>query len=143
MLLTRLVASAAASMDKAAGIYWGAGSLVHSPEQFIEDAAQMTRGELPLNLWVDFRPQRNADATLGIFTAGLIALGHMEMEVAASTGDPEAVMARLVEVAYHLVDNDLHPADGELIDIPPAKPVLVKHRPSMWGRELTVLQMQL
>lgn len=143
MLLTRLVASAAASMNRARGVYWGAGTLVHAPEQFIEDAAQMTRDELPLNLWVDFRPQRNPDGTLGIFTTGLAALGHPELEVAASHGDPEVVMARLVEVAYHLVDRDLHPADGELIDVPPAKPVQVKRGPSLWGRDQTVLQVQL
>lgn len=143
MLLTRLVAAAAASMTRCRGIYWGAGTLVHAPEQFIEDAAQMTRDELPLNLWVDFRPQRNPDGTLGIFTTGLTALGHAEMEVAASKGDPEAVMARLVEVAYHLVDRDLYPADGELVDVPPAKPVLVHRKPSLWGRDQTVLQVQL
>lgn len=143
MLLTRLVASAAASMNKARGVYWGAGTLVHAPEQFIEDAAQMTREELPLNLWVDFRPQRNPDGTLGIFTTGLSALGHAEMEVAASRSDPEAVMARLVEVAYQLVDRDVSPEDGELIDVPPGKPVLVNKRPSLWGRDQTVLQVQL
>lgn len=143
MLLTRLVASAAAAMGQATGIYWGAGTLVHSPEQFIEDAAQMTREELPLNLWVDFRPQRNPDGTLGIFTTGMAALGHMEMEVPASRGDPEAVMARLVEVTYHLVDRGVAPSDGELIDVPPAKPLLATHRPSLWGRDLTVVQVQL
>lgn len=142
MLLTRLVASAAATMNKAVGIYWGSGTLVHSPEQFIEDAAQMTRDELPLNLWVDFRPQRNADGTLGIFTTGLAALGHMEVEVQASRGDPEAVMARVVELAYYLVDKDMRPADGELVDLPP-KPMLVKHAPSSWGRDLTVLKVEI
>ena len=142
MLLTRLVASAAASMNHAVGVYWGAGTLVHSPEQFIEDAAQMSRDELPLNLWVDFRPERATDGTLGIFTTGLSALGHLEIEVASSQGDPEAVMGRLVELAYHVVDRGTNPADGELVDLPP-KPLLVKHRASRWGRDLTVMQVQI
>ena len=67
-----------ASRDPQVGIYWGAGTLVHSPEQFIEDAAQMTRDELPLNLWVDFRPQRNPDQTLGIFTTGMASRSATE-----------------------------------------------------------------
>ena len=140
MLLTRLVAAAAATMNKVVGIYWGGGALVHSPEQFIEDAAQMTREELPLNLWVDFRPQRNPDGSLGIFTTGMSALGHMEMEVAASQGDPEAVMAKLVEVAYHVVDRDLKPTDGARIEAPNGTAATFHHRPSLWGRDQTVLQ---
>jgi hypothetical protein len=140
MILTRLVAAAAAVLPKAAGIYWGSGTLVHSPEAFIEDAAQMTREELPLNLWVDFRPQRNPDKTLGIFTTGMAGLGHREIEVAASTGDPEGVMARVVELAYHLVDQGLHPGDGEIVEIPPGVNLVVQHRPSLWERDATVLQ---
>jgi hypothetical protein len=138
MRLTRLVAAVAASSRGAIGVYWGAGTLVHSPEAFIEDAAQMTREELPLNLWVDFRPQRNGDGTLGIFTTGMTALGQMELEVAASRGDPERVMARVVELAYQLVDQGVHPADGERVG-----EVAVRHRASLFARDEKVLQIEI
>ena len=138
MALTRLVASVAATARGVIGVYWGAGTLVHSPEAFIEDAAQMTRDELPLNLWVDFRPQRNGDGTLGIFTTGMGALGQMEIEVAASKGDPERVMARVVELAYQLVDQGLKPADGDRVG-----EVAVRRRASLWARDQQVLQVEI
>lgn len=138
MRLTRLVASVAATTRGVIGVYWGAGTLVHAPEAFIEDAAQMTRDELALNLWVDFRPQRNADGTLGIFTTGMNALGQMELEVAASKGDPEQVMAQVVELAYRLVDEGIRPHDGERVG-----EVAVRHAPSKWARDQQVLQVEL
>lgn len=138
MRLTRLVASVAATTRGVLGVYWGAGTLVHAPEAFIEDAAQMTREEMPLNLWVDFRPQRNGDGTLGIFTTGMVALGQMELEVTGSTGDPEHVMAQVVELAYRLVDEGMRPHDGERVG-----EVAVRRASSKWARDQQVLQVEL
>lgn len=90
ILLTRVVAATIEAID-AVGVYWGSGTVVHSPERFLTDAGYIDERNLPLDLWIDFRVQRLPDDTTRAFTTGLAAFGQMEIEVPAAKCGPEDV----------------------------------------------------
>ncbi|MFN3484939.1 MAG: hypothetical protein ACK44W_05590, partial [Planctomycetota bacterium] len=64
--LTGAVVAAAGS--SACGILWPGGMVVHAPEPFLDRARRMGRGNLPLELWIDFRIFRESEDTLTLFT---------------------------------------------------------------------------
>lgn len=80
LMLTRAMA-ALASVADTAGIYWGAGSLLHTGEVFINESRNIQDDAFPLQLWVDFKLERTGDGLYLISTNGLEALGCEEIRI--------------------------------------------------------------
>src|SRR5690606_4580632 len=81
-LVLTAVTALAARQPGVMAVYWPEATLVHFPPVFISMAEEMNSPEAPpLYLWVDLRAFQNEDGTIGLFTTGLSALGHMEIEI--------------------------------------------------------------
>jgi len=141
-LLTSIT-GAAAEASNATGIYWGEGTLVHSPKTFADQAKEMTREYLPLYLWVDFRVQSAGRNTIDLFTTGLQYFGHMEIEVHKSKLQPMDLIGRVFNVAHYLLDNGPVLKHGDTIGGDEKEKIRVKHMGSMWdnSRKVLVLEM--
>lgn len=130
-----LVTDAAAARAREAGalaVVWEATGLVHEAAAFVDQAADASREDLPLYLWVRFEGTKGADGTLGMRTTGLAGLGAMEVEVEGSKRDGEEILECVTDVALFLLTGGAPPEDGETIEVTRG-PVRVRRMPSLRG----------
>lgn len=140
LLLTALTAAVTA-VAKAAGVYWGAGTVVQSPRAFLEVSGQMSQDFLPLRLWIDFRLIKERPGVFSLFTKGLGAFGHMELEVPKSRQRPEAIFDLAFNAAHYLLDRGPVLKDGDTFGTSPEQKIKVRHVPSRWGHSGKILSL--
>jgi hypothetical protein len=140
--LTALVA-AASSASAALGVYWGPGRLVHAPEAFVAESRGMSRQNLPLNLWIDFRVQRDDDGTCSLFTTGLEAFGQREIEVHRSRREPQFMRDMAYNVAHYLLAKDAMLKQGETIGLAGGEQIPIDVGPSLWDERMMVVRLDL
>jgi hypothetical protein len=139
--LTQVIAALTEEVE-AAGIFWGAGGVVQSPEIFRENAQGATRELLPLYLWISFRVGRNKDNSWWGYTIGLQAFDHLELEVVRSGYSPEDLVDRLFNCAHYLLDHGPVLKDGDTFGLSAEEKIEVRHLPSKLGRPGKVIQLQ-
>jgi hypothetical protein len=140
LTLTHLTA-AVASLTDAVGIYWSGGTLVHRPQDFIDEAQNVSDDNLPLHLWIDFRIEQNEDGSYRLFTTGMKALGQMEIEIAHSTKTPEEIVHFAHSVAGYLITSNPRIDSGETIGRSQAEKIPATRAPSMFDATITVLRL--
>lgn len=144
--LTQLTTALAATTPSV-GIVWGPSSMVHKPVDFAVMASQMTKQDLPLHLWVDFRVAQQEDGTFVLFTTGMEPLGHQEFEVARFAGDPKLLAGTAYNIAHYVL-TDLpgkgKPVlkDGQGIGLPDENQVSVRLAPSLHDPEQEVMRLE-
>jgi uncharacterized protein DUF4261 len=138
--LTRVVAAVTAC-SQSAGVLWGGGGLVHSPEPFVEAARKSNRDSLPLQLWVAFGVHREEDGTHSLYTSGLEEFGHLEIEVAGSRCEPRALMDRVFNMALYVLDKGVVLQDGETIGASDDEKIEISHVASFCDGKTTVVRL--
>lgn len=140
--LTRLLV-ALARHSPALGLVWGSSGGVHKPADFAALAEQSSGDNLPLNLWVDFRAyELDGGAGFGLFTTGLEALGHRELEVERFAGEAEKLVGAAYNIAHYVLDKDATLKDSEVIGLPDESQVTVRESRSMVDPEAEVFQLE-
>ncbi len=141
IVLSQMVA-AVASLTDTAGVYWGAGGLVHEPAEFIEQCDELTiENSLP-HLWVDLRVEENDDGSLCFFTTGLEAFDRHEMEIERSEQSAEEILDLCYSVVHYLISSGAQIQDGESVGRTGEERVPVTHKPSKWDADRTVLSLE-
>jgi hypothetical protein len=140
-LLTELTAAVAAT-SPAVGLFWGPGRLVHQPQAFIDQAAQMREGNLPLFLWIDFRLEPTDNGAHRLYTTGLEALGRSEIEVPRYEGEPQELLDFAYNVAHYLLDSRKVVNDGDTIGLTEQVRATARHGRSMLGGDLEVISLE-
>ncbi len=130
MRLTQLV-SAVSQAAGAVGIVWGPSSLVHEPAAFRSLAARMSRDDLPLHLWIDFRVSELADGAFTLFTTGMEALGSRELEVHRFVGEPQVLAGYAYNIAHYLLEKSPQLKEGEAIGLPDGAQASVRFETSV------------
>lgn len=115
--------------------------MVSSPQDFASTAAQASREMLPLYLWITFHIGRNKDLSCFGFTQGLAALGHKELEVAATSYAPDDVLDRLFNIAHYVIDGIAVLKDGQTIGMSAMEKIRVEFRPSQFGQDGRVMRL--
>ena len=142
LTLTKLVGSVS-SLSDSAGIYWGSGSLVHSPETFMDLSSDINRENLPLLLWIDFRLIRDSENKYSLITTGLDNFDLMEIEIINSTSDPESVMEFGISITNYLMENGPIIRDGDTIGSSASQRIKVNFEPSIWDESREVYRIYL
>jgi hypothetical protein len=133
LTLTAVIALAAKQSGVMA-VYWGDASLVIFPPVFVAMAEEMnTLQSPPLYLWVDLRAIRNEDGTAGLFTVGLAALGHLEIEIPRIKIEIGELREWLVEIMCYLLENGPVLMDGQTIGMSAEQKLRIRHCPSIFG----------
>lgn len=138
--LTKLVA-AVVEVTRAAGVYWGAATMVHSPELFLDQAWEMTTEFLPLNLWIQFG-LAGVPGKVSLRTKGMSSLGLMEIEIIDSEHSTEDMVDFAFNAAHYLLDYGPVLADGHTFGMSGDQKVLVRHVPSVGDESATVYRLQ-
>lgn len=130
LLLTRLVATAAATTD-ATGVLWSPASLVVEASAFVGQAEAASEQRLPIFSWVDFRTHEEPDGSLTLVTTGLRAFGLMEIEVHGSRLERSNLLYLAAAVAERLIADET-PLDADSTFRSPHGDARVLHAPSHW-----------
>jgi Domain of unknown function (DUF4261) len=137
------VTALAAKQAGVMAVYWGDASLVIFPPAFADMAEEMNTPESPpLYLWVDLRAFRNEDGTTGLFTTGLTALGHMEIEIPRIEMEIGELREWLVEIMCYLLENGPVLKDGQTIGISSEQQIRIRHCPSIFGHSGQVIRLE-
>lgn len=139
--LTRL-AAALADCTPSSAVFWGPSCLVHPPSAFVEQATQMTETDFPLFIWVDFRVEQLASGGVRLYTTGLEALGHAEIEVEQFDGTPQTLLEHVYNVAHYELAGNKDIGDGDTIGLTDQVQVVARRRPSMFDESLEVVELQ-
>jgi hypothetical protein len=141
LLLTKIMAAAIRCHDSA-GVYWGDGTLVIEPKMFVDEALEAGSDNLPVQLWIEFRVQRNEDMTINIITTGLKAFHCMEIEILHSKKE----IMQLVHLAWGTADILLKGekiSDGDTVGLDEKTRLKVTHEKSLWDRPDKVLRIHI
>ena len=138
--LTHLIAAVAANTD-AAGIYWGAGTVVHDPQAFQDQSAELAPDNLEPQLWVDMRLEQNDDGSYRYFTTGMQALGCLELEIRKSKKAPDEILDFGYAIVNYILTSGARIKDGETIGRSAEEKIKVRHKPSMWDKSRTVMEL--
>ena len=140
--LTRLLCALGAT-SPAVGFLWGASGAVHQPTAFAQHAAESTSENLPLNLWIDFRTfELDGQPGYGLFTTGLDALGHREIETPHYAGDPQLLVGGVYNVTHYLLEKGAQLKEGEVIGLPDGSEVTVYEGQSMIDPEQEAVRLE-
>lgn len=140
-LLTQATAAAMAACPSAIGVYWGNATLVVPKDIFIDFAKEVLPQGPPLHIWVDFRAGQESENSSGGFTAGMQALGHMELEARNSPEPPGELRERLLALASYLVENGPVIRDGDTVGEDEDERIRVVYSDSGFGHEGQVMQL--
>jgi hypothetical protein len=140
LTLSHLTAAVALLTD-AAGVYWGGGSLVHEPQVFVEQAQDISFGNLPLHLWIDFRLEQNEDGSCRLFTTGMNVFDKMEIEIPHSTKAPAEILNLAQAIAKYLLTSEKMIREGETIGRSESEKVRVSYAPSVCDSEITAMRL--
>lgn len=138
--LTHLVSSLLACSD-AAGVYWGNGTVVHAPDAFQDQAADISADAVAPQLWVDMRLEQNDDESFRYFTTGMTALGHPEVEIDRTTLSPREILNLCYEIVSYILTGGTPLKHGETIGRSAEERIAVTHEPSMFDREGNVIKL--
>ena len=138
--LTQLTTAIAATTPSV-GLVWGPSSQVHKTIDFAMVATDMTRADLPLHLWIDFRVAQRNEGGFSLFTTGLEPLGHREFEVHQFAGEPQALAGAVYNVAHYILDKGPILKDGEAVGLPDGSQVNVSFEPSIVSPDQEVIRL--
>jgi len=142
-LLVTAVTALAAKQAGVMAVYWPEATLVHFPPLFIAMAEKLNSPEAPpLYLWVDMRALRNEDGTTGLFTTGLTALGHMEIEIPRIEMAPGELREWLLNIIYYLLEKGPVLKHGQTIGMTAEQQIKIRHCPSSFGHPGTVIRLE-
>lgn len=140
--MTQLV-TALCAVTNPVGLVWGPSGQVHNPVDFAVMAGRMSRDDLPLHLWIDFRvTQRDDDEGFALFTTGLEPLGHRELEVPRYAGEAQELAGAVYNVAHYVLEKGPVLKDGEAVGLPGGGQVNVRYEPSMIDEEQEVIRLE-
>jgi hypothetical protein len=142
-LILTAVTAIAAKQPGVMAVYWPEATLVHFPLLFVNMAEEINSPEgPPLYLWVDLRVIRNEDGTTGLFTTGLSALGHMEIEIPSIDMEPGELREWILHIMYYLLENGPVLKHGQTIGMTAEQQIRIRHCPSSFGHVGTVIRLE-
>jgi hypothetical protein len=131
--LTKVVSAVVRHSD-AVGVYWGEGTLVHDPKEFVRQAKSASDRNIPGMLWLDVRVEQNPDGSFRCFTTGMAPLGFLEIEVEKSDLPPDELMGFVGDTACYIVNSRLQIPDGDTMGRSATEQYKVVHGASMFDR---------
>lgn len=108
---TQLVASVVAVAD-AVGVYVGDAMMIQPAHDYLAGAADASRDNLPIALWIGFNEPR-VDSGHSAYTTGLASFGLRELEIRLSQKSVEELFRILAGVASYQLTTGRALSDGD------------------------------
>ncbi|UJR85240.1 DUF4261 domain-containing protein [Sandaracinus amylolyticus] len=122
--------TALATKPGCVAVLWDATTLVHEPAQWMAQAEDASKDDLPLFLWLAFEGTETTDGSRTLRTRGARDFGANEVEVAGSKRDGEEVLETVCDVALYVMTSPVPLEDGDQVEVTRGK-VRVRVEPSL------------
>ena len=139
--LTALV-NAISKTSSACGILWGPAGLIHEPEAFAHQAAEMSDESLPLFLWIDFRIEAVEDGLIRFFSTGLEAFERKDLEMAPTSVEPQQLLDDVYNVAHYMIQNESAIKDADTIGLADGRQLVSSHEASFLDSDQQVIRIE-
>lgn len=140
-LLTQVTAAVAHTCEASLGVYWCNANLVIPIELFRSFAVEILPVGPPIHMWVDFRFFPNESNNMSGFTAGLAALGHMEIVTEDSPETPQELRERFEGLIGYLLDKGPVIKNGDTIGEDANERITAVYSPSPFGHQGKVMRL--
>lgn len=141
-LLTQVTAAVLHACPSALGVYWDTSDHVIEKDMFNHFAVNVMPTEVPMHMWVNFRIGEGENGGSSGLTAGLEALGHLEIEALNSPETPDALRDRLTMMGLYLLTAGPVINDGDTISAEGAEKISVIFTDSQFGYERQVMLLE-
>lgn len=140
LLLTKLAASVL-TVGHGIGVYIGDAMLVRSAQDYLADADQASRENLPILSWIGFNPVRE-DSVLSAYTTGLTGFGLPELEVRRSALPAAELFGTLADVVNYQLSSGQALKDGDTFGESEFDRTRVRYRASAFIPDMTVAALE-
>jgi hypothetical protein len=140
--LTQATVALMAACPSAIGVYWGNATLVVPKALFTEFAQKIMPLGPPLHIWIDFRVGRDSEKSSSGFTAGMAALGHMELETQKCPEPPHELRQRFEGLIRYVLENGPVIKDGDTIGEDANERIRVVYSKSAFGHKDQVMRLE-
>lgn len=140
VMLSQVIASAVAVAGGIRAVYLGSANHVIVPELFRELAQSMLPEPL-LPVWVALNVGPRPDGVMTGHTRGLDMLGLMDVEIPETPEDDASTLDRLAGISDYLLRQGPVIGDGDTIGATAQAEIVVRHAPSAFDPEATVLRL--
>jgi hypothetical protein len=140
LLLTKLAASVL-TVGHGSGAYIGDAMLVRSAQDYLGDAHQASRENLPLFSWIGFNPV-NENGALSAYTTGLTAFGLPELEVRGSALPAAELFGSLADIVNYELSSGQTLKDGDTFGASESDRKRVRYRASAFIPGMTVAALE-
>jgi hypothetical protein len=139
--VTRLCAAIVKAGD-AAAVYWGAASMIHKPEVFLEMVKTDEGRGLRTMLWVNIIASVDDDGhSLSLSTLGMEALGHREFEIVSSRREIGELRELLYDSAEYVLENGPVLEHGQTFGRSEDERLTIEVGPSALGKDGEVIRL--
>lgn len=136
---TKFVA-AVAELSDVAGIYWGGGTVVNSPEVFCGQAEVLADDDLFPPLWIDHRIWKEG-RKVRFATTGLHAFGLPELEAEGEGWPPGELFEFCQNLVTYVIQRGAPIPDGDSVGRTAEEKLKIRHARSMWERDGLVMNL--
>jgi hypothetical protein len=143
LALTQLMTALVLGSEGVRGIYWGSGTVVHEPADFVAQALATTREHLPLQLWTRFAVAPESAWEISLATTGLAALGMMEVEITRSALPADVLVHRALNFAHFVLERGAPIPDKDTYGLSEEERFRVRHAASARDGQCQVYRLTL
>ncbi|MCI7552158.1 MAG: DUF4261 domain-containing protein [Actinomycetaceae bacterium] len=119
----------------AVGLFRPELGVVQPPQMVTELSETLTKGEVPLPLWVNVRIQQAASGVTAGRTLGMPLFGHLELEIADSPHTPEDVYSVIANTANYVMTSSAYLLPGQTLGAPDGTSVNVTQVESIFDKQ--------
>jgi hypothetical protein len=139
--LTRLVGTVIAS-HRPLGVLWTDAGMLVEPNRFLADSEASGRDGNHTTLWLNFLPAALSPHMPVVHTVGLSPLGFRELVLFGREAGPDRALARLVDIADHVLRDRLVLRRGDTLRIGTQETLVVEEIPAPWNSAEVALQLR-
>jgi hypothetical protein len=114
-LVCTKVVKTLASMTRAIGIYWGSSSQVINKRTFNVYCTMMKKKTYPVPIWIKVTGFRKKNGTYYVYSVGMHAFGHRELEIQSYKGSFKDVYFFMLDLADYVLKQGKVIKNGDTI----------------------------
>jgi len=105
LICTKVVKSLA-TMTRAIGVFWGSSSQVIKKNTFNTYCTMIKKKSNPIPIWIKITGFRNSNGSYYVYSVGMHAFGHRELEIQSYRGSFKDVYFFMLDIADYILRKD-------------------------------------
>lgn len=136
------VVKSLSSLTSAIGVYWGSSSQVINRKTFSAYASMIKNNAMPVPIWVKVTGYRKKNGNYYVYTVGLHAFGHRELEIQNYKGSFKDVYFFMLDLSDYVLKSKNEIKDGDSIGSAKKDRMRVRFKKSDINKNVDVMSIE-